>query len=68
MSEEQELRKATNDVETAIKERLLHRKMTQTELANLLGTSPQWINRAVKGQNTPKVIEIRKKIYRVLDM
>ncbi|WP_270529266.1 helix-turn-helix transcriptional regulator [Limosilactobacillus vaginalis] len=68
MSEEQELRKATNDVETAIKERLLRRKMTQTELANLLGTSPQWINRAVKGQNTPKAIEIRKKIYRVLDM
>lgn len=68
MSEEQDLLKATADVETSIKTKMLERKMSQKELAELLKTSPQWINRAIKGQNTPKANSIRHQIYRVLGM
>lgn len=68
MSEEQELYKATTDVETAIKAKLLERKMSQKELSELLKVSPQWVNRAIKGQNTPKANKIRHQIYRVLGM
>lgn len=68
MSEEQRLERASADVEMTIKEALLKRQMTQTELAKLMGTTPQWVNRAIKGQNTPKANRIRQNIYRVLDL
>ena len=68
MTEESELKKATTKIEASIKARLVERHMSQIKLARLLETSPQWINRAIKGQNTPKAIEIRNKIYDVLGM
>lgn len=42
--------------------------MTQAELSRLLNINRQQVNRAIKGDNSPKAIEIRKKIYRVLNM
>lgn len=42
--------------------------MKQTELSDLIKENPQSVNRAIKGWTNPKSIEIRKKIYRVLDM
>ncbi|MEY8295006.1 helix-turn-helix domain-containing protein [Limosilactobacillus caviae] len=68
MPVENELEKATANVEKQIKIRLLERDMTQTELASLIGENPQQVNRAIKGNSAPRSVEIRKKIYRVLDM
>lgn len=39
-----------------------------TELSRLLNINRQQVNRAIKGDNSPKAVEIRKKIYRVLNM
>lgn len=36
------------------------------DVAMILGYKD--LNRAIKGDNSPKAVEIRKKIYRVLDM
>ena len=68
MPVENELEKATADVERNIKMKLLERGMTQAELSRLLNINRQQVNRAIKGDNLPKSVEIRKKIYRVLDM
>ena len=68
MPVENELEKATADVEQNIKMKLLERDMTQAELSRLLNINRQQVNRAIKGDNSPKAFEIRKKIYRVLDM
>ena len=68
MSSEKILEDAQREIESKIKMHLLERNMSQTELADLIGTSPQWVNRAIKGQNTPKANRIREKIYRVLNI
>lgn len=68
MPTENELEKATADVERNIKIKLLDRNMTQAELSRLLSINRQQVNRAIKGDNSPRAIEIRKKIYRVLGM
>ena len=68
MPAESELEKATADVERNIKIKLLDRNMTQAELSRLLSINRQQVNRAIKGDNSPRAIEIRKKIYRVLGM
>lgn len=68
MPAEQALHKSTEDVETQIKMKLLGRHMTQVELSNLIKENPQSVNRAIHGYTNPKSVEIRKKIYRVLDM
>lgn len=68
MTVEQELERATQQVEHAITKKLEERKMTQAELARLMGENRTQVNRAIHGVNDPKSKAIRKKIYRVLDM
>lgn len=68
MPAETDLEKATAKVEKSIKIKLLERNMSQVELANLIGVNRYQVNRAIKGNNSPRAIEIRKKIYRVLGM
>lgn len=68
MPAETDLEKATAEVERSIKIKLLERNMSQVELASLIGENRYQVNRAIKGNNSPRSIEIRKKIYRVLDM
>ncbi|MEE6659040.1 helix-turn-helix transcriptional regulator [Limosilactobacillus pontis] len=68
MPVEQELERATQQVEHAITKKLEERKMTQAELARLMGENRTQVNRAIHGVNDPKSKAIRKKIYRVLDM
>ena len=68
MSVEDELKKAAANVELNIKMKLLERGMTQAELSRLLNINRQQVNRAIKGDKSPRSIEIREKIYRVLDM
>ena len=60
MPVEKELEKATADVERNIKMKLLERNMTQAELSRLLNINRQQVNRAIKCDNSPKAIEIRK--------
>lgn len=68
MPVEQALEKTAADVEKNIKLKLLERNMSQVELSNLIKENPQSVNRAIKGWTNPKSIQIRQKIYRVLDM
>ena len=68
MPAEDELKKAAANVELNIKVKLLERGMTQAELSRLLNINRQQVNRAIKGDKSPRAIEIREKIYRVLDM
>lgn len=68
MPVEQELERATQQVEHTITKKLEERKMTQAELARLMGENRTQVNRAIHGVNDPKSKAIRKKIYRVLDM
>lgn len=68
MSAEDELKKAAANIELNIKMELLKRGMTQAELSRLLNINRQQVNRAIKGDKSPRSIEIREKIYRVLDM
>lgn len=65
---EEKLDNATSQVERAIKVALLDRNMTQRELSNLIGENRQQVNRAIKGDTAPRSKEIRKKIYRVLQI
>ena len=49
-----------------IKMALTERGMTQVELAKMLSTNPQSLNRAIQGDMTPRSLELRKRINRVL--
>ena len=49
-----------------IKMALMDRGMTQVELAKMLSTNPQVLNRAIQGDMSPRSLELRKRINRVL--
>ncbi|MQS88249.1 helix-turn-helix domain-containing protein [Companilactobacillus mishanensis] len=63
---EQQFAKVAYDIERSIKIALLNRDMTQKELAELIHANPQQLNRAIKGDMTPKSRELRKQIEKVL--
>ena len=65
MTEEMVVR-AANEIKKKIKGALLERDMTQVELAKLLNVNPQVLNRAIHGDMSPRSIEIRTQIYKVL--
>ncbi|AYM04127.1 transcriptional regulator [Lactobacillus sp. ZJLC28-8] len=48
--------------------RLLEKDMTQVELASLINEKPVQLNRAIHADMSPKSVEIRQKVYRVLDI
>lgn len=52
--------------EKKIKRALLDRDMTQVELSKLLGVNPQVLNRAIHGDMSPRSIEIRQQVKKVL--
>lgn len=68
MSEEQTLERTQRQIEKKIKFALLDRGMTQVELAKLISENPQQLNRAIKGDMSPKSLSLRQKIYKVLGM
>ena len=45
-----------------------YRDMTQKELAELIHANPQQLNRAIKGDMTPKSRELREQVARVLNL
>ncbi|AKP66318.1 helix-turn-helix domain-containing protein [Companilactobacillus ginsenosidimutans] len=63
---EEQFAKVAYDIERSIKVELLNRDMTQKELAELIHANPQQLNRAIKGDMTPKSRELREQIEKVL--
>lgn len=55
-------------ITSKIKISLLERGMSQVELAALIGEGVQQLNRAIHADMSPKSVEIRQKIYKVLDI
>lgn len=65
---EQQFAEVAYDIERSNKIALLDRDMTQKELAELIHANPQQLNRAIKGDMTPKSRELRKQVARVLNL
>ena len=65
---EQQFAKVAHDIKRSIKIALLNRDMTQKELAELIHANPQQLNRAIKGDMTPKSRELRKQIAKILNI
>ncbi|MFL2063926.1 XRE family transcriptional regulator [Latilactobacillus sakei] len=65
---EQALLTSAKEVEKSIKISLLTRGMSQRDLSDLIGENPTQVNRAIKGDMSPKSIHIREKIYTVLNI
>jgi len=65
---EQQFLEYAHKIESSIKTKLLERNMTQRELSSLINENPVQVNKAVKGDISPKSQRIREKISRVLDL
>lgn len=59
---------SVHENEKKIKRALLDRDMTQVELSRLLNVNPQVLNRAIHGDMSPRSLEIRKSINKVLGL
>lgn len=68
MPTEEVFETAQKEIEKKIKVALLERGMTQKQLSDLLKENRQQVNRAIKGDTTPKSAELRRKIYQVLNL
>lgn len=65
---EEKLMEAAVEVEDSIYIAMRRKHIKQTELAKEFGEYPATINRAIKGDISPKSVVLRKKIYEKLDM
>ncbi|MBS0948341.1 helix-turn-helix transcriptional regulator [Levilactobacillus brevis] len=65
---EQNLVEGAQAITSKIKIRLLEKGMSQIELSELISEGPQQVNRAIHADTSPKSVNIRQKIYRVLDI
>lgn len=65
---EEALEETKKEVERKIKFALLDRGMTQKQLSDLIKENRQQVNRAIKGDTTPKSKEIRDKIYQLFNI
>ncbi|KRK64326.1 hypothetical protein FC72_GL000491 [Companilactobacillus tucceti DSM 20183] len=65
---EEKYAEAAYEVESSIKIALLKNHMTQRELADEIDANPQQLNRAIKGDMTPKSRELREQVARVLNL
>lgn len=63
---EETLVAGAKEIKNKIKVALIEHDMKQTELADLLDENPQQLNRAIAGDMTPKSLEIRKRVYKIL--
>lgn len=64
---EKEWRKAASKIATRVLYTLKKRGMSQRELADILGKSPQWVNKIVKGQQNLTIGTI-KELEEALDI
>ena len=65
---EEALEETKKEVERKIKFALLDRGMTQKQFSDLIKENRQQVNRAIKGDTTPKSKEIRDKIYQLFNI
>lgn len=65
---EEKLISGAKAITSKIKIGLLERNMSQVELAEMIGEGPTQLNRAIHADMSPKSVEIRQKIYRVLNI
>jgi len=63
---EEMIMNSVHENEKKIKRALLDRDMTQVELSKLLRVNPQVLNRAIHGDMSPRSLDIRKRIKKVL--
>lgn len=68
MPAEEKMREARDEITKAIKIKLIERGISQTELADMLRVSRQSVNLAIKGGSADYLVEIRKRIYKILGM
>lgn len=64
---ETDLRQQMLETTKTIKIALMDRGWTQNHLAELIKENKSQVNRAIKGDMTPKSVEIWHKIYEVLE-
>lgn len=65
---EEQLINAAKEVSKRIKIALIEKGLSQVDLARILDVGTPQLNRAIKGNLSPKSIEIRKRIYHLLDI
>ncbi|RHW46121.1 XRE family transcriptional regulator [Bombilactobacillus bombi] len=65
---DQQLLEAAEQIETKFKIALLTHHITQREMASMLGTGPQQVNRAIKGDMSPMSRSIRDRMKRLLNI
>lgn len=69
MTEEAQLSSAALEVELKINDARKRKGMTQGQLTAAIGEKwPAVVNRAIKGDPSPKSVKVREKIYRVLGL
>lgn len=56
------IKRNANHIESVLAER----GMTQVELAKLLEANPQVLNKAIQGDMSPRSLELRKRINKIL--
>lgn len=65
---EEQLINAAEEVSKRIKIELIKKGLSQVDLARILNVGTPQLNRAIKGDLSPKSIAIRKRIYHLLDI
>lgn len=65
---EEQLINAAEEVSKKIKIALIEKGLSQVDLARILNVGTPQLNRAIKGDLSPKSIAIRKRIYHLLDI
>lgn len=65
---EEQLINAAKEVSKRIKIALIEKGLSQVDLARILNVGTPQLNRAIKGDLSPKSIAIRKRIYHLLDI
>lgn len=62
----QSLEESAKECEVKFKVALVEKQITQRKLAAKLGTTPQQVNRAIKGDTSPMSKKIREKMQKAL--
>ena len=65
---DQSLEENAKKCEIRFKVALLEHQINQREMATKLGTGPQQVNRAIKGDTSPMSRKLRDKMKKILDI
>lgn len=60
------LDESARECEVKFKIALVENHITQREIATKIGTTPQQVNRAIKGETSPMSKKIREKMQKIL--